>query len=57
MIIEFDLESEQSENIKPVLQSDLYDTTCMTHNRFSGFHCVYTFIQVVHSGFIKFFFL
>ena len=33
--------------------SDLYDTTCMTHNRFSNFHCVYTIIQVVHTEFIK----
>ena len=27
----------------------------MTHNRFSNFHCVYTFIQVVHTEFIKVF--
>ena len=33
--------------------NDLYDTTCMTHNRFSNFHCVYTIIQVVHTEFIK----
>ena len=33
--------------------NDLYDTTCMTHNRFSNFHCVYTNIQVVHTEFIK----
>ena len=37
--------------------NDLCDTICMTHNsqsvfRFS-FHCVYTFIQVVHTKFIK----
>ena len=25
----------------------------MTQNRFSEFHCVYTFIQVVHTEFIK----
>ena len=25
----------------------------MTHSRFSDFHCVYTFIQVVHTEFIK----
>ena len=25
----------------------------MTHNRFLNFHCVYTFIQVVHTEFIK----
>ena len=31
----------------------MYDTTCMTHNRFSNFHCVYTIIQVVHTEFIK----
>ena len=33
--------------------NDLYDTTCMTHNQFSNFHCVYTIIQVVHTKFIK----
>ena len=33
--------------------NDLYDTTCMTHNRFSDFHCVYTILQVVHTEFIK----
>ena len=33
--------------------NDLYDTTCMTHNRFSNFHCAYTIIQVVHTEFIK----
>ena len=33
--------------------NDLYDTTCMTHNRFSNFHCVYTIIQVVHAELIK----
>ena len=32
---------------------DLHDTTCMTHNRFSNFHCAYTIIQVVHTEFIK----
>ena len=32
---------------------DLYDTTCMTHNQFSNFHCAYTIIQVVHTEFIK----
>ena len=26
----------------------------MTHNRFSDFHCIYTFIQVVHTDIIKF---
>ena len=26
---------------------------CMTDNRFSDFHCVYTFMQVVHTEFIK----
>ena len=25
----------------------------MTDNRFSDFHCVYTFMQVVHTEFIK----
>ena len=25
----------------------------MTHNRFSNFHCAYTIIQVVYTGFIK----
>ena len=34
----------------------LYDTTCMTHNRFSNFHCVYTIIQVVHAELIKMFY-
>ena len=33
--------------------NDLYDTTCMTHNRFANFHCVYTIIQVVHTESIK----
>ena len=33
--------------------NDLYDTSCMTHNRFSNFHCVYTNIQVVHTEFVK----
>ena len=33
--------------------NDLYDTICMTHNRFSNFHCVYTIIQVVHAELIK----
>ena len=33
--------------------NDLYDATCMTHSRFSNFHCVDTNIQVVHSEFIK----
>ena len=31
----------------------MYDTTCMTHNQSSNFHCVYTIIQVVHTEFIK----
>ena len=31
----------------------LLDAICMTHNRFSDFHCVCTFIQVVHTEFIK----
>ena len=25
----------------------------MTHNRFSDFRCIYTFIQFAHNGFIK----
>ena len=33
--------------------NDLYDTTFMTDNRFSDFHCVYTIIQIVHTAFIK----
>ena len=33
--------------------NDLYDTNCKTNNWFSDFHCVYTFIQVVHTRFIK----
>ena len=33
--------------------NDLYDTTCMIHNRFSDFHCAYTILQVVHTEFIK----
>ena len=33
--------------------NDLYDGICMIGNRFSGFHCVYTFMQVVHTNFIK----
>ena len=35
--------------------NDLYDTTGMTHNRFSDFHWVYTIMQVVHTKFIKVF--
>ena len=31
----------------------MYHTTCMTHNRFSNFHCAYTNIQVVRTEFIK----
>ena len=31
----------------------LLDAICMTHNRFSDFHCVCTFIQVVHTEIIK----
>ena len=26
----------------------------MAHNRFSDFHCVYTFIEVVHTELIRF---
>ena len=33
--------------------NDLYDTTCMAHNRFSNSHCAYTNIQVVHTDSIK----
>ena len=33
--------------------NDLYDPTCMTHNRFSDSHRVYIIIQVVHTEFIK----
>ena len=33
--------------------NNLYDTTCLTLNQFSDFHCVYTIIQVVHTEFIK----
>ena len=33
--------------------NDLYDTTCMTQNRFSNFNCVCTIIQVVHIVFMK----
>ena len=33
--------------------NDLYDTTCMTHNRFSNFYCAYPIMQVVHTEFIK----
>ena len=33
--------------------NDLYDTTCMAHNRFSNFQCVYTIMQVVHIEFVK----
>lgn len=32
----------------------MYDTTCMTYNRFSDFHCIYTFIQVIHTDVTKF---
>ena len=41
----------KDEIIKPAKR--FHDTTCMTHNRFSNFHCIYTIIQVVHTGFIK----
>ena len=33
--------------------NDLYDTTCMAHNRFSNFQCVYTITEVAHIEFIK----
>ena len=33
--------------------NDLHDTTCMAHNPFSNFNCVYTIIQVVDTEFIK----
>ena len=33
--------------------NDLYDAIRMAHIRFSDFHCVYTFIQVVHIEFVK----
>ena len=32
----------------------MYDTTCMPHNSFSNFQCLYTIIQVAHIEFIKF---
>ena len=35
--------------------NDLHDTICITCNQFSGFYWVYTFIQVVHTEFIKVF--
>ena len=31
----------------------LYDTTCMTQNRFSNFNCVCIIMQVVHIVFMK----
>ena len=31
----------------------MHHTTCVTHNWFSNFHCVYTNIQVVRTEFIK----
>ena len=33
--------------------NDLFDTTCVTHNRFSDFHYLYIFIQVAYTEFIK----
>ena len=33
--------------------NDLHDTTCMTHNRFSNFQCVYTITQIVHTEFLQ----
>ena len=33
--------------------NDLYDTTCMTHNRLSNVYGVYSIIQAVHTKFIK----
>ena len=33
--------------------NDLYNTTCIIHNRLSNFYGVYTIIQVVHTKFIK----
>ena len=33
--------------------NDLYNKTCMTHNRLSSFYDVYTIIQVVHTKLIK----
>ena len=35
--------------------NNIYDTTFVTHNRFSNFHCAYTNVQVVHTEFIKVF--
>ena len=31
----------------------MYDTTCMIHNLFSIFHCVYAIIQVVQTEIMK----
>ena len=33
--------------------NDLYEITCMTHNRLSNFHGIYTIMQVVHTKFIQ----
>ena len=30
--------------------NDLYNATCMIHNRLSNFYGVYTMIQVVHTS-------
>ena len=38
---------------KAGLNLNLYDTVCMSRNRFSNFHSACTFIQVVHTEFIK----
>ena len=32
---------------------DLYDKTCMTHNRLSNYYGVYSIIQAVQTKFIK----
>ena len=33
--------------------NNFYNTTSMTHDRFSNFHCVYPIMQVVHTEFRK----
>ena len=48
----FSTETVQNANL--FMLNDLYDTICITHDRFSDFHCVSTLAQqVVHTEFIK----
>ena len=45
--------NDHSSDYETLLKKANYGTSCMTHNRFSKFHCVYTIIQAAHTEFIK----